>query len=149
MCQNFKKKIRRQKVKTEAAENCMFGSFVYCVVATHDQLPFSRHCCSNWPLNIAASWALLSQKCNNARFSITFKVKPVINSFYVNLHRDNKTLYHFFMSYKFINISICWVMPMGTFLVLRKGLYTLTLSPFPAMELNKCSIREMGRAQDT
>jgi len=38
---------------------------------------------------------------------------------------------------------------MGKFLVLGKDLYTLTLSPFPAMELNKCSIREMGRAQDT
>jgi hypothetical protein len=33
---------------------------------------------------------------------------------------------------------------MGEFLVLGKGLYTLTLSSFPAMELNKCSIREMG-----
>jgi hypothetical protein len=38
---------------------------------------------------------------------------------------------------------------MGELLVLRKDLQTLTLSPFPEMELNKCSIREMGRAQDT
>jgi len=75
-------RIQIGKIKREAVKNCLIVNFVGCVVAIHEQLSFDRHCCNNKPLKIAAPCALLSQKCNNAIFSISFKAKLVIDTFF-------------------------------------------------------------------